>query len=69
MKSSIPDLISETPQTRVAAVIAGTYVRDAGEYYRRAIEGALREMACEVAKQALGLDGSEQPLAKGGRRK
>lgn len=55
MKARIPDLVVATPMTRVAAAHMRAFLRAAGELYTKAVEDALREAGCEVAKAALGL--------------
>lgn len=69
LKRDVPDLIVETPRTRVAAARMARFLRAAGTAYTRAIRGAFAEVACDVAKEAIGSLLSDDEPASGGSRR
>lgn len=56
MKREVDALVVESPRTRVAAARMAAFLRRAGVAYTVPLSGALREMACPVAREAMGLD-------------
>lgn len=55
LEDSLPDIIAETPKTKVAAVRIKKALLTAGEFTADAIREFVIEFGCELAKKSMGL--------------
>ena len=59
LESSLPDLISETPKTQVAAIRVKKALLTAGTFTAEALRQFVIDFGCELAIRSLGLDQSK----------
>lgn len=55
LEKSLPDIISETPKTKVASIRIKKALRTAGEFTGEAIRQFVIDFGCELAKKSVGL--------------
>lgn len=55
LENSLPDIISETPKTKVASIRIKKALLTAGEYTADALRQFVIDFGCELAKKSLGL--------------
>ena len=55
LEESLPDIISETPKTKVASIRIKKALLSAGEFTKDALREFVLDFGCELAKKSIGL--------------